>query len=197
MTILSDRQIIERCQGDIPMISPFIPHAVKVNEAGNKALSFGTSSFGYDVRLADEFVVFTNTHSAFIDPKRLDPTSLSSINIQTSDDGDKYVIIPPNGYLLGKTVEEFKIPRDIMVVCVGKSTYARAGLIVNVTPIEPGFIGRIVIEISNSTNLPARIYVNEGVSQFLFFQGSEECDVSYSDRNGKYNFQTGLQLPLV
>lgn len=197
MTILSDRQIIERCQGDTPMISPFIPHAVKVNEVGNKALSFGISSFGYDVRLAEEFKIFTNIHSAIIDPKRLDPESLIHVNVKTDIYGDRYVLLPPNSYLLGKTIEYFNIPRNVMTICLGKSTMARAGLIVNVTPIEPGFQGVVVIEISNSTNLPAKIYANEGIAQFLFFEGSEECSVSYADRGGKYQHQNSLQLPLV
>jgi dCTP deaminase len=190
-----------------PMISPYAGESIKLVEYPNPvpegnpiyrvpALSFGSSSFGYDVRLAEEFKIFSNINSGIIDPKRLDEVCLVDGTIHKDYSGH-YVLLPPNSYLLGRTIETFDIPRDVMVVCLGKSTYARAGAIVNVTPIEPGFKGTVVIEISNSTNLPLKIYANEGISQFLFFQGSEPCEVSYDDRTGKYQHQSGITLPKV
>jgi dCTP deaminase len=152
-----------------------------------KILSYGTSSFGYDVTLSNEFRIFTNINSSIIDPLNFDEKCLVEFK------GD-VCIIPPNSYILGVTREYFKIPRDVMVVCVGKSTYARCGAIVNVTPIEPGFSGHVVIEISNATNLPMKIYANQGVAQFLFFQSDEECETSYADKGGKYQNQTGMTL---
>lgn len=179
-----------------PMISPFVPESIR--KTGNvKIISAGLSSFGYDVTLGREMKVFTNINSAIINPKQLDESCLVTATVQTDEHGSEYVILPPNSYLLGKTVEYFNIPRDVLVVCLGKSTYARAGAIVNCTPIEPGFKGNVVIEISNSTNLPMMIFVDEGIAQFLFFQGSEECEISYDDRGGKYQGQTTLQLPMV
>lgn len=164
----------------------------------HKIISRGLTSYGYDVSLADDFKVFTNINSAVIDPKRLDPKCLASVTAQYDEStGERYVLMPPNSYLLGSTVEYFVIPRDIMVICVGKSTYARSGAIVNVTPIEPGFEGNVVIEISNSTNLPAKVYAGEGIAQFMFFRGDQECETSYGDRGGKYQGQTGLTLPKV
>lgn len=161
-------------------------------------ISSGLTSYGYDVSLADDFRVFTNIHSAVIDPKRLDPKCLASVKAQYDDEtGERYVLMPPNSYLLGSTKEYFVVPRDIMIICVGKSTYARSGAIVNVTPIEPGFEGNVVIEISNSTNLPAKIYADEGIAQFMFFRGDRECETSYGDRAGKYQGQTGITLPKV
>lgn len=171
-----------------PMISPFVDRQVR-NKDDKKILSFGLSSAGYDVRLSDMFRIFTNIHNVVIDPLDFDEKSLVDYN------GD-YVIIPPNSYILGKTVEFFDIPKDIMVVCVGKSTYARCGAIVNVTPIEPGFKGNIVIEISNSTSLPLKIYANQGISQFLFFKMKSDCEVSYADRNGKYQNQTTIKTAI-
>lgn len=164
----------------------------------NKIISRGLTSYGYDVSLAEDFKVFTNIHSGVIDPKRLDPKCLVDVRAQLDEDtGERYVLMPPNSYLLGRTVEYFRVPRDVMIICVGKSTYARSGAIVNTTPIEPGFEGNVVIEISNSTNLPARIYANEGISQFMFFRGDRPCDISYGDRGGKYQGQTGITLPKV
>lgn len=193
-----------------PMITPYVDESVRSVDLGTKVvesfvvpipprkvLSFGTSSFGYDVRLAEAFKIFSNINAGVIDPKKLDELCLMDAAIKEDLDGSKYVLLPPNSYLLGHTVETFDIPRDVMVVCVGKSTYARAGAIVNVTPIEPGFQGTVVIEISNSTNLPLKIYANEGIAQFLFFQGSEACQVSYADRDGKYQGQLGVTLPKV
>lgn len=205
MSILSDRQIAERCgivlrEDNLPIISegflredlmidPFYPMQQRRDADGDKIVSFGLSSYGYDVRLADRFKLFTNTNSSVVDPLEVDDRCFVEV------EGDS-VLIPPNSYLLGHTPEYFKIPRDVQVVCVGKSTYARCGAIVNVTPIEPGFEGQVVIEISNATPLPVRVYANQGIAQFLFFQGSEPCVVSYADRGGKYQGQTGIQLAL-
>lgn len=200
MSILSDMQIIEACKDPVAgMISPFYSHQVRITEEGQKIISMGVSSYGYDVSLSEEFKIFTNLNSSIIDPKRFDEQKcLVDAVLQTDDEtGEKYVILPPNSYLLGRTNEYFRIPRNITVICVGKSTYARAGAIVNVTPIEAGFAGHVVIEISNSTNLPLKIYANEGVSQFMFFKGDVTCLVSYADRGGKYMGQTGITLPKV
>ena len=174
----------------IPMISPFVAESVRVNELGNKVISYGLSSMGYDVRLAKGLKVFTNVNNAILDPKGLDPAAFV-------DKDDDVVIIPPNGFALGHTVETFNVPRDTLIVCLGKSTYARAGVAINVTPIEPGFKGQVVIEIANTTNLPVKIYTGEGIAQFLFGQSDENCLVSYDDRGGKYQGQSGIQLPLV
>ncbi len=157
----------------------------------SKIISKGLTSFGYDVSLSGEFAIFTNVNSAIIDPLNFDDEK--TLHHVSSDD---YVVLPPNSYLLCRTKEYFRIPRDVLVLCVGKSTYARCGAIVNVTPIEPGFEGNVVIEVSNSTNLPLKIYADQGIAQFLFFQSNEECETSYADRNegkgGKYQGQTGI-----
>lgn len=201
MSILSDSQIKDLCMGPFaedtaPMIHPFIRTAVKqVDE--RKVLSFGVSSYGYDVRLDKTFKIFSNVNAAIIDPKKFDMKCLIDATLQYDTDGSSYVILPPNSYLLGHTIETFDIPRDVMVVCVGKSSYARAGVQVNVTPIEPGFKGTVVIEIANSTSLPVKIYAEEGISQFLFFRGTQPCDVSYADRDGKYQNQQGLVMSKV
>lgn len=161
-------------------------------------ISRGLTSYGYDVALAPEFKVFSNINSAVIDPKRIDPKCFVDVQAQIDEEtGESYVLMPPNSYLLGRTIEHFDIPRDVMVICLGKSTYARSGGIVNVTPIEPGFRGNVVIEISNATNLPARVYANEGIAQFLFLRGDRPCGISYGDRGGKYQDQTGITLPKV
>lgn len=190
-------EILEKDLEWRPMITPFIRDCVrKVDD--NKVISFGVSSFGYDVRLGNEFKIFTNANGGIIDPKRLDESAVLIDGIVRFDEwGDRYVILPPNSYLLGRTMEHFIIPRDVMVVCLGKSTYARSGAIVNVTPIEAEFEGNVVIEISNSTTLPMKVYVGEGVSQFLFFKGNAPCMVSYKDRGGKYFGQSGITLPKV
>lgn len=167
-----------------PMIEPFVNGSVR-EENGKKILSYGLSSFGYDVRLANQFKLFTNINSTIIDP--LEPQQ----NCYVDQVGD-YCIIPPNSYLLGHTVEYFRIPRDVLVICMGKSTLARLGLQLNITPVEPGFEGQVVIEISNSTNIPVKVYANQGVAQFLFLQSDEPCAVSYKDRSGKYQGQTGI-----
>lgn len=172
-----------------PMIEDFVDHSVREVD-GKKVISYGLSSMGYDVRLAKGLKVFTNVNNAIIDPKGLDPAAFI-------DKDDDVVIIPPNGFALGHTVETFNIPRDTLVVCLGKSTYARAGVAINITPIEPGFSGQVVIEIANTTNLPVKIYTGEGIAQFLFGQSDENCETSYGDRNGKYQNQRGIQLPLV
>ena len=188
----------------VPMISPFNGELVRkvYGPAGfgkdqrlseRKIISKGLTSYGYDVTLADEFKLFTNINSTIVDPKRMDDRCLVDANLQTDVDGARFVILPPNSYLLGRTVEYFHMPRDVLAICLGKSTYARAGAIVNVTPIEPGFEGHVVIEISNSTNLPMKIYADEGISQFVFFRGAP-CKTSYADRGGKYMGQKGITL---
>ena len=169
------------------MIEPFEPGQVKhVN--GEKVVSYGTSSYGYDVRCSDEFKIFTNVHSSIVDPKNFCPKSFVDFK------GD-VCIIPPNSFALARTVEFFKIPRSVLTVCLGKSTYARCGIIVNVTPFEPEWEGYVTLEISNTTPLPARIYANEGIAQVLFFEADEECDVSYADKKGKYQKQQRIELP--
>lgn len=170
------------------MISPFSEDQVRENEKGNKIISYGVSSYGYDVRCSDEFKVFTNIHSATVDPKYFDDKSFVDI---TSD----VCIIPPNSFALARTIEYFKIPRNVLTICLGKSTYARCGIIVNVTPLEPEWEGHVTLEFSNTTNLPAKIYANEGVAQMIFLESDEVCGVSYKDRDGKYQGQTGVTLP--
>lgn len=198
MSILSDNQITELCRGEIPMISPFFPESIRTSEHQSKILSYGLSSYGYDVRLDSNFKIFSNLHGGIIDPKRLDDKTLVDVEAKIDEYGDSYVLLPPNSYLLGNTIEVFDIPRDMAVICVGKSTMARAGTLVNVTPIEPGFKGHVVIEIANSTSLPVKIYAKEGISQFMFFRGTEPCSVSYADRAGKYQNQgRTITLPKV
>lgn len=193
--ILNDSEIIELCANS-EMITPFTPASIRQEEDGRKIISRGVSSYGYDVSLGEDVKIFTNQNAAIIDPKKLDKGTLIDANIKIDEDGSKFVILPPNSYLLGVTREYFKIPRDIMIVCLGKSTYARAGNICNTTPIEPGFEGNVVIELSNATTLPMKVYLNEGIAQFLFFRGNP-CETSYADRGGKYQGQTGVTLPRV
>ncbi len=169
------------------MIEPFESSQVR-HVDGQKVVSFGTSSYGYDVRCADEFKIFTNVNNAIVDPKEFDSGSFVDFK------GDS-CIIPPNSFALARTVEYFRIPRSVLTVCLGKSTYARCGIIVNVTPLEPEWEGHVTLEFSNTTPLPARIYANEGVAQMLFFESDEICDVSYGDRAGKYQGQRGVTLP--
>jgi dCTP deaminase len=186
MAIKSDNWI-RKMACDHGMISPFAAEQVKqVN--GQKIISFGTSSYGYDIRCANEFKIFTNINSTIVDPKDFNPKNFVEVEAD-------YCIIPPNSFALARTVEYFKIPRNILTVCLGKSTYARCGIIVNVTPFEPEWEGYVTLEFSNTTPLPAKIYAHEGVAQVLFFEGDEECAVSYKDRNGKYMGQTGVTLP--
>jgi dCTP deaminase len=167
------------------MIVPFIEEQVREN-----VISYGVSSYGYDVRIAEEFKIFTNLNSTIVDPKNFDPKSLVDFK-------GKVCIIPPNSFALGRTIEYFKIPRKVMTICVGKSTYARCGIITNVTPLEPGWEGHVTLEISNTTPLPAKIYAGEGIAQFLFFESDEECLLSYADKKGKYQAQVGVTLPKV
>lgn len=185
MTIKSDKWI--RKMAKMGMIDPFEPNQVRyVND--EKVISYGTSSYGYDVRCANEFKVFTNINSAIVDPKAF--TEDSFVNIDSD-----VCIIPPNSFALARTVEYFRIPREVLTVCLGKSTYARCGIIVNVTPLEPEWEGHVTLEFSNTTPLPAKIYANEGVAQMLFYEGDEVCETSYADRGGKYQGQTGVTLP--
>lgn len=187
MAVMSDIWIKEKSL-NYGMIAPFIDGQVKENSEGNKIISYGLSSYGYDARVSREFKIFTNINSTIVDPKNFDEYSLV-------DRDTDVCIIPPNSFALAHTVEYFKIPRDVLVVCVGKSTYARCGIIVNVTPLEPEWEGHVTLEFSNTTPLPARIYANEGACQFLFLKGEQLCETSYADRKGKYMKQTGVTLP--
>ena len=182
MSIKSDRWI-KKMALEHQMIEPFVESQTRAG-----VVSYGVSSYGYDIRVADEFKVFTNVYSTVVDPKNFD--SKSFVDIKTD-----VCIIPPNSFALARTIEYFRIPRDILTVCLGKSTYARCGIIVNVTPFEPEWEGHVTIEISNTTPLPAKIYANEGIAQVLFFQGDEPCEVSYRDKKGKYQGQRGVTLP--
>ncbi len=180
--LLADHQIRDLALNH-GMIDPF---EEKQKRAGN--ISFGLSSYGYDARCAAEFKIFTNVDNAIVDPKAFSEASFVDRNTDVC-------IIPPNSFVLSRTVEYFRIPKDVLVVCLGKSTYARCGLIVNVTPLEPGWEGHVTLEFSNTTPLPAKVYANEGIAQFLFFKGSSPCEVSYADRSGKYMGQRGVTLP--
>lgn len=188
MSIKSDKWIRRMAQ-EHGMIEPF--EAKQVRHSGdNKIISFGTSSYGYDVRCANEFKIFTNIHSAIVDPKAFNEKSFIDFK------GD-VCIIPPNSFVLAHTVEYFRIPRNVLTICVGKSTYARCGIIVNVTPLEPEWEGHVTLEFSNTTNLPAKIYAYEGVAQMLFLESDEICETSYKDRSGKYQGQRGVTLPIA
>ena len=185
MAIKSDRWIKRMAaQG---MIEPFEPNQVRSAAAG-KVISYGASSYGYDVRCAPGFKVFTNIHSAVVDPKAFDERSFVDVK------GD-VCIIPPNSFALASTMEYFRIPADVLTICVGKSTYARCGIIVNVTPLEPEWEGNVTLEFSNTTTLPAKIYAKEGAAQMLFLQSDERCETTYKDRKGKYQGQKGVTLP--
>ena len=186
MSIKSDKWI-RRMAREHAMIEPFEPNQVR-EVAGQKVISFGTSSYGYDVRCADEFRVFTNINTTIVDPKAFDERSF--VNFK-----GEYCIIPPNSFALARTVEYFRIPRRVLTICLGKSTFARCGIIVNVTPLEPEWEGHVTLEFSNTTPLPAKIYANEGVAQVLFLESDEDCEVSYKDRGGKYQGQRGVTLP--
>ncbi len=171
------------------MIEPFAPRQIsRLDDA--RVISYGTSSYGYDVRCSNHFKVFTNIHSAIVDPKAFDEDSFVAMDADVC-------IIPPNSFALASTVEYFRIPRSVLTICVGKSTYARCGIIVNVTPLEPEWEGHITLEFSNTTPLPAKIYANEGVAQLLFLESDDICETSYKDRNGKYQKQTGVMLPVT
>jgi dCTP deaminase len=182
MSIKSDRWI-RKMAVEQDMINPFSEKQVREG-----VISFGLSSYGYDLRVADEFKIFTNVNSTIVDPKNFDERSFVSIQTDVA-------LIPPNSFALARSVEYFKIPRDVLTICVGKSTYARCGIIVNVTPFEPEWEGFVTLEISNTTPLPARIYANEGLCQILFFQSNEICETSYKDKSGKYQGQKGIVLP--
>ena len=182
MTIKADKWI-RKMALEKKMIEPF-----EENQIRQGVISYGTSSYGYDIRVADEYKIFTNVYSAIVDPKNFDPSSMVDYK------GD-ICIIPPNSFVLAKTVEYFRIPRNILTICVGKSTYARCGIIVNVTPFEPEWEGYVTLEISNTTPLPAKIYSFEGISQVLFFEADEECETSYADKHGKYQYQKSIELP--
>jgi len=182
MSIKSDRWI-RKMALEYDMIKPF-----SKNQISRKKISYGLSSYGYDIRVADEFKVFTSTNTTIVDPKRFDPRSLIDVK-------GNYCIIPPNSFILARTVEYFKIPRNILTICLGKSTYARCGIIVNVTPFEPEWEGYATLEISNTTPLPAKIYANEGIAQIIFLEADEECEVSYKDKKGKYQAQKKITLP--
>ncbi len=189
MGVLSDKQIREQVR-----IEPF-----ENNVKREGKISYGVSSYGYDVRVGTLFKIFTNVSptggQAIVDPKKF--TDESFITIDTKVTGKDHVIIPPNSFALCETVELIEVPRDVLVICVGKSTYARCGIIVNVTPLEPEWRGKVTIEISNTTPLPAKIYANEGIAQMIFLRGDQVCEVSYADKKGKYQNQTGLVLPKV
>lgn len=183
MPILPDTWIREKALGG--MIEPFVEHQEKQG-----VISYGLSSYGYDARVSDEFKIFTNVDNAVVDPKNFSPTGF--VDRQTN-----VCVIPPNSFVLARTVEYFRIPRDVLVICLGKSTYARCGIIVNVTPLEPEWEGHVTLEFSNTTPLPAKIYADEGACQFLFLKGEGECEVSYRDRHGKYMCQKGVTLPKI
>lgn len=169
------------------LIEPFEPNQIKYN-GSERLISYGTSSYGYDLRCADEFKIFTNINTTIVDPKKFDEKSFVDFK------GD-VCVIPPNSFALASTVEYFRIPRNVLTICLGKSTYARCGIIVNVTPLEPEWEGHVTLEFSNTTPLPAKIYANEGVAQVIFLESDEPCDVSYKDRDGKYQGQRGVTLP--
>ncbi len=183
MSIKPDRWIREMARKH-QMIRPFSARQVK------KGVSYGLSSYGYDIRVADEFKIFTNVTSSVVDPKKFDNKSFVDVKA-------KSILVPPNSFALARTVEYFKIPRSVLTICLGKSTYARCGIIVNVTPFEPEWEGHATLEISNTTPLPAKIYANEGIAQLLFFESDEECEISYKDKKGKYQGQTLITLPRV
>ncbi len=181
MTIKNDKWIREMSKKG--MISPF-----EENQVREGVISYGVSSYGYDLRVGDEYKIFTNINNVVVDPKNFNSKTFV-------DYKGEYCIIPPNSFALAKSIEYFKIPRDILTICLGKSTYARVGILVNVTPFEPEWEGIVTIEISNTTPLPAKIYSNEGIAQVLFFQADEECETSYADKKGKYQGQVGITLP--
>ena len=184
MSVLSDKWIRKMSKNQ-DMILPFEDKQIR-----GKSISYGLSSFGYDARVSDEFKIFTNDNSEIVDPKNFKPTNFVTKKVSEC-------IITPNSFVLARTVEKFKIPNDVLVICLGKSTYERCGIIVNVTPLEPGWEGYVTLEFSNTTPLPAKIYANEGVAQFIFLKGNEKPGVTYADRDGKYMGQTGVTLPKV
>jgi dCTP deaminase len=186
MSVKSDKWI-RRMAEQHGLIEPFVPNQIKQN-GSDRLVSYGTSSYGYDVRCADEFKIFTNINSTIVDPKKFDEKSFVDFK-------GNVCVVPPNSFALASTVEYFRIPRNILTICLGKSTYARCGIIVNVTPLEPEWEGHVTLEFSNTTPLPAKIYANEGVAQVIFIESDEECEISYKDRGGKYQGQKGVTLP--
>ena len=182
MSIKSDKWI-KAMSINHKMIEPFVDHQIKDN-----SISYGLSSYGYDIRVSDEFKIFTNVNSSIVDPKKFDYKSFVDFK-------GEVCIVPPNSFALARSIEYFKIPRNVLTICLGKSTYARCGIIVNVTPFEPEWEGYVTLEISNTTPLPAKIYSNEGLCQVLFFESDEECEISYKDKQGKYQSQVGITLP--
>ena len=184
MSVQSDKWI-KKMAKENSMITPF-----EDSQISDSKISFGVSSYGYDARVSNEFKIFTNVNSEIVDPKNFKPTNFITKNAEEC-------IIPPNSFVLASTVEYFKIPNDVLVICLGKSTYARCGIIVNVTPLEPGWEGHVTLEFSNTTPLPAKIYANEGVAQFIFLKGNEPPDTTYADRKGKYMGQRGVTLPKI
>jgi dCTP deaminase len=197
---LSDRQIRALCQGgsESSMIYPFTDNQIKDRDTGyqgvhEKIVSYGLSSYGYDVRVGNDFKIFTNADSAEVDPKRISRQAFVEKRVETG----QHILVPPNSFALAVSVEILQVPRDILVICIGKSTYARCGIVVNVTPLEPEWRGQITLEISNTTPLPARIYAGEGLAQLVFLKAEEVCETSYADRNGKYMDQVGIVLPKV
>ena len=182
MPVQSDKWI-KKMAFEHKMIEPFEDKQIRGN-----SISYGVSSYGYDARVGSEFKIFTNVNTEIVDPKNFKPTSFVTKK-------GKECIIPPNSFALARTIEYFKIPENVLVICLGKSTYARCGIIVNVTPLEPEWEGHVTLEFSNTSNLPAKIYAGEGVAQMIFHQSDEQCEVSYKDRDGKYQGQTGVTLP--
>lgn len=189
MGIKSDKWIREMSEKK-KMIEPFSTGQVRHAAQGHSMISYGLSSYGYDLRVADEFKVFTNVFNTIVDPKAFDEKSFVSVKADMC-------IVPPNSFALARSMEYFRIPRDVITICIGKSTYARCGIIVNVTPLEPEWEGYLTLEISNTTPLPAKIYANEGLAQLLFFGGNEVCETSYADRAGKYMHQIGVTIPIA
>ena len=187
MSILADKEI-RRLASEKRMIEPFVERQVSQVDNGLRAISYGLSSYGYDLRVADEFKVFTNVFNTVVDPKNFDAKSF--VDLQT-----EVCSVPPNSFALARSIEYFRIPRDILTICIGKSTYARCGIIVNVTPFEPEWEGHVTLEISNTTPLPAKIYANEGLAQVLFLRAEQVCQTSYADRGGKYQKQLGITMP--
>ena len=189
MSLQSDKWITKMAR-EYGMIEPFVQEQVRFDMHGNKLISYGLSSYGYDLRVSDEFMVFTNVYNCLVDPKNFDKNSFVSLRTEEC-------IIPPNSFALARSVEYFRMPEDVLAICVGKSTYARCGIIVNVTPFEPGWEGYVTLEISNTTPLPAKIYANEGLAQVVFYKGEESCLTSYASRRGKYMNQVGITLPVA
>ena len=187
MSVCSDKWI-RRMAKEKGMIEPFVDGQIKTNAEGGRAISYGLSSYGYDLRVSNECKVFTNVYGSVVDPKAFDDRSF--VDMETD-----VCVVPPNSFALARSVEYFRIPREVLTICVGKSTYARCGIIVNVTPFEPEWEGHVTLEISNTTPLPARIYANEGLAQVVFFLASEVCETSYADRAGKYMHQRGITIP--